>query len=283
MPIISSFFFAPPQTRGNSSNSLENKKRPKNSKEVTRLKKFKKISAAVLATGLLASTSMQALANETEKVNTSNFEIVNLQDALSNVKNETTSIEDLQLISSNMPMGVFVTNIFVLTKNLEKITNPQAKAALQRNIERATAKLNEEQKEEEPKAEEPTTETPKTEEPKPEVPTETEEPKVETPTTETPKVEEPKAETPIVVAPPAPPVEEEKAEEVEKETKKASHHAKKAERKAAHEEKKALKHEKKMEHKQMKQVKKEERKAAHHERKQNHHENKGHKKEGKNK
>ena len=282
--IISSFFFAPPQTCGITSNSLKNRKRPKNSKEVTRLKKFKKISAAVLATGLLASTSMQALANETEKVNTSNFEVVNLQDALSNVKNETTSIEDLQLISSNMPMGVFVTNIFVLTKNLEKITNPQAKAALQRNIERATAKLNEQQKEEEPKAEEPSTETPKTEEPKPEVPTETEEPKVETPTTETPKVEEPKTETPVVVTPPAPPVEEDKAEEEEKETKKEyKHHEKKAERKAAHQEKKMLKQEKKVEHKQMKHQKKEERKQAHHEKKNNHHENKGHKKEGKNK
>lgn len=59
----------------------------------------KKLSAAALATGLLASTSIQVLANETEKVNSTNFETVNLQDALNNVKNEITSIEDLQLIS----------------------------------------------------------------------------------------------------------------------------------------------------------------------------------------
>ena len=76
---------------------------------VAHWKKSKKITVAVLATGLLASTSIQVLANDTEKVNASNFETVNLQYAPNNVKNESTSIDDLQLIVANFP-SVLLTN-----------------------------------------------------------------------------------------------------------------------------------------------------------------------------
>jgi hypothetical protein len=85
----------------------------------------KKICAAVLATGLLASTSIQVLANETEKVDSSSFETVNLQDALNNVKNELTSIVDLQQIVANIPAGLFTNNIFALSTNIEKINHPK--------------------------------------------------------------------------------------------------------------------------------------------------------------
>lgn len=113
------------------------------------MKKIKKISAALLATGLLASTSIQVFADDTEKVDTSTFETVNLQDALTNVKNETTSLEDLQMIVANIPVGLTANNIFALSTNIEKISNPQAKSALQKNLEKALAKYEEKNKQEE--------------------------------------------------------------------------------------------------------------------------------------
>jgi len=107
------------------------------------MKNYKKISAAVLATGLLASTSLPAWANETEKVDSSNFETVNLQDAFNHVKDKTTSVEDLQMIYSNIPLGFLANNIFALSLNLEKVSNPKAKAALQKNIDKAIVKWEE--------------------------------------------------------------------------------------------------------------------------------------------
>ena len=107
------------------------------------MKKHKKISAAVLATGLLASTSLPAWANETEKMDSSNFETVNLQDAFGHVKDKTTTVEDLQMIFSNIPLGYFANNIFALSLNLEKVRNPIAKAALQKNMDKAIVKWEE--------------------------------------------------------------------------------------------------------------------------------------------
>lgn len=113
------------------------------------LKKFK-ITAAVLTVGLLTSTSIHALANETEKVDSSNFETVNLQDALNNVKEKTTTVEDLQTISTNIPSGYVSNNLFTLSLNIEKISNPEAKAALQKNIDKAIKKWEEKNKTEFP-------------------------------------------------------------------------------------------------------------------------------------
>ena len=216
------------------------------------MKKFKKISAAVLATGLLASTSIQVLANETEKVDTSNFETVNLQDALNNVKNELTSIEDLQLIVANIPTGLFTNNIFALSTNIEKINNPRAKLALQKNLEKAIGKY------EEKTAEEATEDT-------------TEEGSVtETPVVVVPETTEEETE----VEKSAPETEETESDETE--TEKAVKLVEKQERKAAQQAKKE-------ERKAEQQVKKEEHKAAQHVKREEHKENKANKKEEKDK
>lgn len=73
-----------------------------------------KIGKALLAIGFLSSTSIQVLETDTEKVDSSSFETVNLQYTLNNVKNELTSIEDLQLIVANFPAGLFTNNICTL-------------------------------------------------------------------------------------------------------------------------------------------------------------------------
>lgn len=212
----------------------------------------------MLATGLLASTSIQVLANETEKVDTSKFETVNLQDALNNVKNELTSIEDLQMIVANIPAGLFTNNIFALSTNIEKINNPNAKLALQKNLEKAIAKYEE-------KTAEETTE--------------------EDSVTETPVVVVPEEETEVEKSVP----ETEEAEKAEKQVadklKKAEREAAKAAEKAAKlvekQERKAAQQAKKEERKAAQQTKKEERKAAQQVKKEEHKENKANKKEAK--
>ena len=199
------------------------------------LKNYKKISAALLATGLIASTSIQVFANDTEKVDTTNFETVNLQDALNNVKNDSTSVEDLQMIVANIPVGLNANNIFALSTNIEKINNPQAKSALKKNLEKAIAKYEENNK--------------------------------ENPTTETPVVVEDETEVEKTV----PETEETESKKTEKQV---THDLKKAEREAAKEaqkaakllekqERKAAQQAKKAEHKATQQVKKDERKASH--------------------
>mgnify|MGYP003525355969 FL=1 len=199
------------------------------------LKNYKKISAALLATGLIASTSIQVFANDTEKVDTTNFETVNLQDALNNVKNDSTSVEDLQMIVANIPVGLNANNIFALSTNIEKINNPQAKSALKKNLEKAIAKYEENNK--------------------------------ENPNTETPVVVEDETEVEKTV----PETEETESKKTEKQV---THDLKKAEREAAKEaqkaakllekqERKAAQQAKKAEHKASQQVKKEERKASH--------------------
>ena len=199
------------------------------------LKNYKKISAALLATGLIASTSIQVFANDTEKLDTTNFETVNLQDALNNVKNDSTSVEDLQMIVANIPVGLNANNIFALSTNIEKINNPQAKSALKKNLEKAIAKYEENNK--------------------------------ENPTTETPVVVEDETEVEKTV----PETEETESKKTEKQV---THDLKKAEREAAKEaqkaakllekqERKAAQQAKKAEHKASQQVKKEERKASH--------------------
>jgi hypothetical protein len=122
----------------------------KNDKRCNKMIKLKKISAVFLATGLIASTSIHVLANNTEKVDTSNFETVNLQDALTSLKNESTSLEDLQVIVANIPAGLSSNNIFSLSTNIEKINNPQAKSTLQMNLDKAIAKYEEKNKQEDP-------------------------------------------------------------------------------------------------------------------------------------
>lgn len=112
------------------------------------LKTWKSISATLLAATLVTSTSAQVLANDTEKVDTS-YETVNLQEALENVKEENVSSADLEVISSVVPVGYLANNIFALSMNLEKISNPRAKEALQKNIERAIARWEAKQKAEE--------------------------------------------------------------------------------------------------------------------------------------
>ncbi|MDX1772012.1 MAG: hypothetical protein R3328_10825, partial [Planococcaceae bacterium] len=92
------------------------------------LKTWKSISATLLAATLVTSTSAQVLANDTEKVDTS-YETVNLQEALENVKEENVSSADLEVISSVVPVGYLANNIFALSMNLEKISNPRAKEA----------------------------------------------------------------------------------------------------------------------------------------------------------
>ncbi len=112
------------------------------------LKTWKSISATLLAASLVTSTSAQVLANDTEKVDTS-YETVNLQEALENVKEENVSSADLEVISSIVPVGYLANNIFALSMNLEKISNPRAKEALQKNIERAIARWEAKEKAEE--------------------------------------------------------------------------------------------------------------------------------------
>lgn len=232
------------------------------------MKKFKKISAAVLATGLLASTSMQVLANETEKVDSSNFETVNLQDALNNVKNELTSIEDLQLIVANIPAGLFTNNIFALSTNIEKINNPQAKLALQKNLEKAVDKYEEKTAEEaiEGKTEEDSvTETPVV------VVPETTEKETDVEKSAL-KIEETESN------------ETKKAEkQVAKDLKKAERDAEKAAKLLEKQESEAAQQAKKEEHKAAQQEKKEERKSAQQLKKEERKVNKGNKKEEKDK
>lgn len=210
------------------------------------MKKFQKISAALLATGLVASTSFPAFANDTVQVDSSNFETVNLQDALNNLKEQTTSVEDLQTISTNIPLGYLANNIFALSLNIEKINNPTAKAALQKNIDKAIAKWEEKNKEED-KEEILTTET--------------------TPSDEA-TVENDKEKT-----------ETEKDSEVVKAEKKAAKEVKKAEKAVEKQERKDAHHAKKQEH----HAKKEEHKASQHAKKEHRHEGEKHNEDHKNK
>lgn len=235
------------------------------------LKTWKSISATLLAATLVTSTSAQVLANDTEKVDTT-YETVNLQEALENVKEENVSSADLEVISSVVPVGYLANNIFALSMNLEKISNPRAKEALQKNIERAIARWEAKQKAEEV----PTTpeeETTPTEEetttPEEEVVTVPED-VVTTPETEEEEVTTPETEATT-------PVDEEK-EELEdaekKDLKKAEIAAKKAEKlaeiaahkaavKAKAEEKKAAAQAKAEEKKAAAQAKAEAKKAKH--------------------
>lgn len=196
------------------------------------LKTWKSISATLLAATLVTSTSAQVLANDTEKVDTS-YETVNLQEALENVKEDNITSEDLEVISSVVPVGYLANNIFALSMNLEKISNPRAKEALQKNIERAIARWEAKQKLEEV----PTTpeeETTPTEE---ETPTPEEEvvtvPEDVVATPETDETETEQKEVTVVATPVVAPDAEKLA------LKKAEDEAKKAERLAKAEAKKA--------------------------------------------
>jgi len=110
------------------------------------MKKWKKVSAAVLAAGLVTSSAGQVWANDTDKVDSSKVAITDLQQALENVKGQDVSAKDLDVISSIVPAGYTANNIFALSKNLEKVSNPKAKAALQKNIDKALAKWAEKNK-----------------------------------------------------------------------------------------------------------------------------------------
>lgn len=244
------------------------------------MKHWKSISATLLAASLVTATTGQAWANETEKVDSTTFETVDLQEALENVKDETTTVEDIEVITSIIPVGYIANNITALSLNLEKISNPRAKEALQKNIERAIARWEAKNKvEEEPEVETPEEDevvvTPEEEEVTPtpeEGVTSTPEEEV-TPTPET-------EEEPVVVS-----EEDEEKTEAKKAAKKAEHLAKAAEKKAAglakaeakkaeaaakKEAKKVEKEERKA-NKEVKKVEKEERKAI----KKEKHENKG--------
>jgi len=141
------------------------------------LKKVMKISSAVLALGLISSSTIQVMA--TEKVDSSSFETVNLQDALHNIKEETTTVKNLQTIATSIPSGYLSNNLFALAQNIEKISNPKAKAALQKNINKAIKKWEEKDKTEIPTTDkgivedevsvETNVETAKTEEPAPKI------------------------------------------------------------------------------------------------------------------
>lgn len=218
------------------------------------LKTWKSISATLLAATLVTSTSAQVLANDTEKVDAS-YETVNLQEALENVKNDNVSSTDLEVISSVVPVGYLANNIFALSMNLEKISNPRAKEALQKNIERAIARWEAKQKAEEV----PTTpEEEKEETPTPEDETTPEEevvtvPEVDetTPETEVEEVEEVVTTSETAVTTPVV-VDEEEQEDAEK----------KALKKAEKEAKKAAKEAKIAAHKAAVKAKAEEKKAA---------------------
>ena len=146
------------------------------------MKNWKKASAAILAAGLITTSAGQVWANETEKVESPKVVESNIQEALENVEDGTVSAQDLEVISSIVPTGYTANNIFALSKNIEKVSNPKAKAALQKNIDKALAKWEEKNTEE--------TEVPEV----PEVP------EVETP--EVPDVETPEedSEVPVVKA-----------------------------------------------------------------------------------
>ncbi|MGE6683485.1 hypothetical protein, partial [Paenisporosarcina sp. NPDC076907] len=149
------------------------------------MKNWKKASAAILAAGLITTSAGQVWANETEKVDSPDLEAV---------QQTPVTAEDLEN-ASLVPTGYTANNIFALSKNIEKISNPTAKAALQKNIDKALAKWAEKNAET-PEAELP--ESPETEVPE----TEVETPVVEAPETEveTPEVEVPETdvETPEV-------------------------------------------------------------------------------------
>jgi hypothetical protein len=234
------------------------------------LKKFQKISAAVLATGLVASTSLHAFANDTEKVDSSNFETVNLQDALNNLKDQSTSVEDLQTISTNIPLGYLANNLFALSLNIEKINNPTAKAAIQRNIEKAIAKWEEENKEENPSTEEPTAEEKAALEKvaleKAEEEAKEEAKKAE----ELAAIEAAKAKKEAEIA------AEKAAYEAKLAEQQAAKEAKKAEKEAKKEERKAKKQQRKDEHNAKKQNRKEDRKDRDHVKKDGHKKGHGH-------
>lgn len=185
------------------------------------LKTWKSISATLLAATLVTSTSAQVLANDTEKVDAS-YETVNLQEALENVKNDNVSSTDLEVISSVVPVGYLANNIFALSMNLEKISNPRAKEALQKNIERAIARWEAKQKAEEV----PTT----PEEEKEETPTPEDETTPETEVEEVEEVEEVVTTSETAVATPVVVDEEEKEDAEKKALKKAEKEAKKAEK-----------------------------------------------------
>lgn len=249
------------------------------------LKTWKSISATLLAATLVTSTSAQVLANDTEKVDTT-YETVNLKEAFENVKEDNTSSADLEVISSVVPVGYLANNIFALSMNLEKISNPRAKEALQKNIERAIARWEAKQKAEEV----PTTpeeETTPTEEetstPEEEVvivPEDVETtPETEEEETEQTEQKEEKVVAPPVVAQDAEKLALKKAEyEAKKAEKLAKMEAKKAAAIAKAEEKKAAALAKAAAHKAKHENKHEERKAKSerkHEDRKSKHENKG--------
>lgn len=218
------------------------------------MKKLKKVSAVFLATGLIASTSIHVLANNTEKVDTSNFETVNLQDGLTSVKNESTSLEDLQVIVANIPVGFSSSNIFALSTNIEKIINLQANSTLQKNLEKAMAKYEEKNNQEDP------IETPVVKE-ETEVENNASEAKETDVEKNVPETEETKDKTDKQLAYELKKAEKEAAKEarlLEKQERKAVQQAKK-------EEHKVTRQAKKVENKAIQHVKKEERKASNHE------------------
>jgi hypothetical protein len=235
------------------------------------MKHWKSISATLLAASLVTTSTVWA--NETEKVDSTNFDTVNLQDALENVKEETATPADLEVITSIIPVGYVANNITALSLNLEKISNPTAKEAIRKNIERAIARWEAKNKPEDevvvtpedevvvtPEVEEEVTPTPVPEEEVTPTPEEEVTPTPEEEVTPTPEEEV----TPVPVA-----TEEEEKEEVKKDktVKYAEKAAKKAERLVKKEAKKA-------EHivkKEAKKVQKEERKVN----KEAQHENKG--------
>ena len=164
------------------------------------MKNWKKVSAAILAAGLITTSAGQVWANENDNTD---LEAVNLP--TENVNDETVTVEDLELVASIVPAGYTANNIFALSKNLEKISNPKAKTALQKNIDKALAKWEANKEETElPEVETPETETPEVEAPETEVPVvetpETEVPVVETPVTKAPEVKEVKAQKTAALA-----------------------------------------------------------------------------------
>ncbi len=220
------------------------------------MKHWKSISATLLAASLVTSTSGQAWADETEKVDSSDFEIVDLQEALENVKDETVTSEDLEVISSIVPVGYMANNITALSLNLEKISNPRAKEALQKNIDRAIARWEAKNKVEEEVIETPEEEVVVT--PEEEVVVTPEEEVIETPEEEvvvTPEEEGTTEEEPVAVVSEEDEDEDEEKTEAEiaakkaeiaakKEAKKAEIAAKKEAKKVAKEERKANREEK---------------------------------------
>jgi hypothetical protein len=156
---------------------------------VTKMKNWKKASAAILAAGLITTSASQVWANETEKVDSPDLETVTIQDALENLKEDNVSAKDLEVITSIVPTGYTANNIFALSKNLEKVSNPNAKAALQKNIDKALAKWESNNPEVEVPEVPEVPETPEVEVPETETP-DAEVPEVEIPDTETPDVED---------------------------------------------------------------------------------------------